>query len=335
VTSQILNVVVVLIGIYVALSITCSFLQEQLAALLKLRPKTLAEGVAQLLSRDADMIAKLTTHPLIADAPADASGTRKTTSPSYIEARGFSVAFWQTLATAAAPSAAAPAGQVIADARQLFGSLCASVNAWSPQTASAQRIKQSAVALLTSAQGDYDSLLNVTDAWFNAKMDRVTGWYKRNAQYLMVGIAFALAFGSGIDSIDVGRQLFAAPALTQATAASISSTAGKFKDDPDGGLQRVSKIVADAQEQQQLHLSRWSPASRLDVQAIFGLLITAIAVSLGSPFWFDVLKRVVNVRMAGAKPDEGSPGQSTSVKPTSEYAGTIRATDNGAAAPVA
>src|ERR1035438_9950976 len=101
-------------------------------------------------------------------------------------------------------------------------------------------------------------------------MDRVTGWYKRNAQYLMVGIAFALAFGSGIDSIDVGRQLFAAPALTQATAASISSTAGKFKDDPDGGLQRVSKIVADAQEQQQLHLSRWSPASRLDVQGIFG-----------------------------------------------------------------
>jgi hypothetical protein len=334
VTSQILNVVIVLIGIYIALSVTCSFLQEQLAAVLKLRPKTLAEGIAQLMSRDAAMLEKLVTHPLIADAPADAGSKQKTTFPSYIDARGFSVAFWQSVATTANPAAGGPAGKAIADSRQLFATLCASVNAWSPQTPSAQRIKQSAVALLTSAEGDYDKLLSVTDAWFNAKMDRATGWYKRNAQYLMIGIAFALAFGSGVDSLALGQQLFAAPAFTQATAAAISSAAGKFKDNPDGGVAQVAQIVADAQSRQPLHFSRWSPASKLDIEAIFGLLITAIAVSLGAPFWFDILKCIVNVRMAGAKPGTDPAPQSNSVKPTTGYVGTIRVTDNGTGTPV-
>jgi len=32
------------------------------------------------------------------------------------------------------------------------------------------------------------------------------------------------------------------------------------------------------------------------------MLITAIAVALGAPFWFDLLKYIVNVRMAGEKP---------------------------------
>ncbi len=34
---------------------------------------------------------------------------------------------------------------------------------------------------------------------------------------------------------------------------------------------------------------------------LMGLLITASAVSLGAPFWFDMLIKLVNLRMAGAK----------------------------------
>ncbi len=35
---------------------------------------------------------------------------------------------------------------------------------------------------------------------------------------------------------------------------------------------------------------------------VMGLLLTIVAVSLGAPFWFDVLNRLVNLRMSGAKP---------------------------------
>ncbi|HEV7589746.1 MAG TPA: hypothetical protein VGO40_16645 [Longimicrobium sp.] len=39
---------------------------------------------------------------------------------------------------------------------------------------------------------------------------------------------------------------------------------------------------------------------------LLGLLITAIAVSLGAPFWFDMLNKIINIRAAGRAPDERS-----------------------------
>ena len=35
---------------------------------------------------------------------------------------------------------------------------------------------------------------------------------------------------------------------------------------------------------------------------ILGWLITALAVSLGAPFWFDLLNRLVKLRGTGTKP---------------------------------
>ena len=37
---------------------------------------------------------------------------------------------------------------------------------------------------------------------------------------------------------------------------------------------------------------------------IFGWLLTAFAVCLGAPFWFDMLNRLVNLRGTGANPAE-------------------------------
>jgi hypothetical protein len=38
------------------------------------------------------------------------------------------------------------------------------------------------------------------------------------------------------------------------------------------------------------------------VAKLFGLLVTALAVSLGAPFWFDTLQLFLNIRTAGPKP---------------------------------
>jgi hypothetical protein len=35
---------------------------------------------------------------------------------------------------------------------------------------------------------------------------------------------------------------------------------------------------------------------------ILGLLLTALLVSLGAPFWFDLLSRAANLRLAGDEP---------------------------------
>jgi hypothetical protein len=35
---------------------------------------------------------------------------------------------------------------------------------------------------------------------------------------------------------------------------------------------------------------------------VLGWIVTALAVSLGAPFWFDLLKKLVNIRSSGNQP---------------------------------
>jgi hypothetical protein len=37
---------------------------------------------------------------------------------------------------------------------------------------------------------------------------------------------------------------------------------------------------------------------------LLGLLMTAVAISFGAPFWFDTLNKIINVRGEGRAPDE-------------------------------
>lgn len=44
--------------------------------------------------------------------------------------------------------------------------------------------------------------------------------------------------------------------------------------------------------------------NELSIAKIIGWLITALAVSLGAPFWFDLLNKVMKIRGTGSKPEE-------------------------------
>ena len=38
---------------------------------------------------------------------------------------------------------------------------------------------------------------------------------------------------------------------------------------------------------------------------LMGWIVTALAISLVAPFWFDLLRKLVNLRSSGNKPEEG------------------------------
>ncbi|RME06149.1 MAG: hypothetical protein D6816_08055 [Bacteroidetes bacterium] len=40
---------------------------------------------------------------------------------------------------------------------------------------------------------------------------------------------------------------------------------------------------------------------------IFGWLLTALAISLGAPFWFDILKKIINIRSSGNEESRNGP----------------------------
>ena len=53
-----------------------------------------------------------------------------------------------------------------------------------------------------------------------------------------------------------------------------------------------------------------------NVVTFIGFLITALMLSLGAPFWFDLLKKLVSLRGAGVKPEEKKPDQASGTATT-------------------
>jgi hypothetical protein len=53
--------------------------------------------------------------------------------------------------------------------------------------------------------------------------------------------------------------------------------------------------------------TRWHPSLagtlRLALEDI-GILISSIAVAMGAPFWFDLLNKIVNLRLTGSPPPD-------------------------------
>jgi hypothetical protein len=53
-------------------------------------------------------------------------------------------------------------------------------------------------------------------------------------------------------------------------------------------------------------VSRFGPNYTWLLAKFTGLLISIMAVSMGAPFWFDVLNKLVNVRLVGQRPEKSA-----------------------------
>lgn len=172
--------------------------------------------------------------------------------------------------------------------------------------------------------------------YFNEAMDRVTGWYKRRAQRVLLSLAFLLTIALNADSISMVTQLARGPELRTAATTyaqkiiADAPAAGTLPANQTTGNRAAAVTASPAitgtnaisitigQVENALNAinaigyeigwAKWwasGPHSLADwVSKLTGLLITTLAVSMGAPFWFDLLNKVVNLRTAGKKPDE-------------------------------
>jgi hypothetical protein len=144
-------------------------------------------------------------------------------------------------------------------------------------------------------------------------MDRVSGWYTRQTQWIIAFIALCLVLLTGIDSAEIVKVLYVQPALRSALTQRIGDAATKgstascpsatpLAPMPTGnpGAQAVANELCA--ELPLMNLGGWihwlSPQGHW-----VGMFVTFVALSIGGPFWFDLLKALVNVRAAGPKPD--------------------------------
>ncbi|MFM7469964.1 MAG: hypothetical protein ACKO5P_00400 [Nodosilinea sp.] len=156
------------------------------------------------------------------------------------------------------------------------------------------------------------------EKWFDRGMERATGVYKRNAKAVAVIIGIGTAIAINADSFHIATRLAKDPLLrstvtqaadqlvahTNAPNAQLSENLTQVKTAVDQALQEIPfPIGYDPQviEQQQKAEQGWPLP--LVPRRFLGWLVSGLAISMGSNFWFDVLKKVVNIRNSGKQGD--------------------------------
>ncbi|PSN12538.1 hypothetical protein C7293_19765 [filamentous cyanobacterium CCT1] len=156
------------------------------------------------------------------------------------------------------------------------------------------------------------------EKWFDRGMERATGVYKRNAKAvaLMIGIATAISINA--DTFHIATRLAVDPILrtsiTQTADQLVAESTGDISQDIEQMQTAVNQALDDIPfplgyndvvVQQQLAAEEAWPVPLIP-RRLLGWLVSGFAISMGSTFWFNVLKKVINVRNTGGKPDDAS-----------------------------
>jgi hypothetical protein len=178
-----------------------------------------------------------------------------------------------------------------------------------------RQIQRVLLTAVDTAHNDFDAALGTIEQWFDSSMDRVSGWYKRSSQWIIFWIALFVAVTLNVNAIDIAEFLYRNEAVREAIVARAESAA------TEGGL--ATRGYGQARtELESLGLPiGWGDQKELskrtgdawwdDVLAPgFGWLLTALAATLGAPFWFDVLNKTMVIRST-VKPREKSPEEAS------------------------
>jgi hypothetical protein len=248
--------------------------------------------------------------------------------PSYIPSRNFALALIDTVSAFAPPKQPPPpappadpqdpttqAQQIVKIAQEVKDGA-----AYLAGNKATEKVGKPLVSMIATAGDDAARLQQSIEEWFNSGMDRVSGWYKYNTQWCLFWIGLTIAIAINADTISIVKQLSNDSTLRQSIVAAAQS-AKEPQNSPDQTTsQRIEAVKQSMKNFTELGVPMgWPAASPKDstedrfsdcavwmLHRLPGWLLSAIAISLGAPFWFDALNKIMIVRST-IKPGEKSP----------------------------
>lgn len=185
-------------------------------------------------------------------------------------------------------------------------------------------LKENLIALSHRAQAkvmtveeDLERLSQEMEIWFDNSMERASGVYKRNAKGFAFLLGLVIALAVNADSIHLINRLSTDGALRNIIVENASLIEAQCKDQSLDCIQKQTKntlnnISLPIGWTKENIRNQWSSSFDSNPQillilwqtllTIFGWLISAIAISMGSSFWFELLGKIINVRNTGSKP---------------------------------
>lgn len=305
----IVEVAIGLCFVYLLLALICSTINETIAGITGRRADLLEKGINSLLGDDPDLKKRLLGHPLIASlAPSNSA------RPSYIPASKFALALMDI---------------ITGDGKQANDSVALREGM---KTTGKAGFRQSLATVLADGRGKVASDQEKIEAWYNECMDRVTGWYKRHTQIWIWILAASVTLALDADTVQIFKVLWKNQGVRSAVVESAKARlqaphpeaiqplstypnqdkpkqAAAYAPESNRPLTKaerdeLSEFVSWPKDYEMLsQLRGWKFLGALLLH-ILGWIFTMGAVSLGAPFWFDILKKFMNVRAAGRSPEE-------------------------------
>lgn len=137
------------------------------------------------------------------------------------------------------------------------------------------------IEALISGESNIQVVQARIEKWFSDAGDRISGQYKRATYKSLLLISLLVSFACGVDTIAIVKRLYTDPVQR----AIILDQARNVRTDP------VPPEIPIG----------WKQASDL---WFLGIPLTSLALTFGSPFWFEFLNRFVNLRQTGKPPEK-------------------------------
>jgi hypothetical protein len=341
--DAILEVAIGLVFSWLVLSAAASQIQEVANNIFNLRAVYLEKGILNILG-DQTLVDKFFQHPVIQALCEQDKKTGKFKKPSYIPAVKFSQAAFDVLVS---PDELVVGSKLTPE-----------------QIRSGLKANDKAPDLAHHLFPDMENKLMSTEATivyaranleqqFDASMDRVTGWFKRNAQKWALGIGIVLALGLNVDAVQISTQLWTQPTQRAMLVAQAQGNATNTQlAAPGASVENFTQLYQQAQNfslpigwetqptdckrigflpGQATHPGFGAPGGMCQqivnlpgmndlwgwLGKIFGIIVSGIAAAQGAPFWFNALGKLIGLRGSGPAPlSSQSQVQSTTSVPS-------------------
>lgn len=319
-----LDVAIGLFFIYLTLSLLVSGIQELIATVLEWRAKQLKEAIQILLgdteandpsAKQAQKIAnKLWDHSLIRSLN-QRKIIRGSVGPSYISSKMFAATLLEIIQTDYDFNLSGTIDDIVESIKE--NKIL--------DTEIGQRIYSIALIAQRKASASekgIKSLEKEIRIWFDQSMERASGVYNRNVKgfTFLIGLVVTLALNA--DTFHIVQRLNKDAALrssinqvtTKIVAENKEPTLDKINSYLDDNITMPLGWSTREEFNRQVN-SRYPAKPQLGdwvfgiIKLIFGWLLSAGAIAMGAPFWFDLLGKFINVRNAGHAPEPKSNDQ--------------------------
>jgi len=264
---------------------------------------------------------------------------RRRNLPSYIPAGHFAVALLDSIARGPSPARDVRGAPVASDDAASLVNTAVTVDALRASAAllASPQLQRLVLTAVDHSDGDLARVRKNIEQWFDGAMDRASGWYKRRTQALLFLLGISVAVILNVDTFHVMQTLTADKSFRDVVVHQAANVEAPASPASQVQLTRIANARAALNDVgMPIGWRAWSPPAAGSASSapharmwpvpmqlcgthvatscardhwldhdwwlvLCGWLMTAFAVTLGAPFWFDVLNKFMMAR-SSAKP---------------------------------